>query len=49
LFGIIANDFDDVSYNGNGIFKAEAFLNGAPSFGYQFDTLLSTKAVMSMR
>jgi hypothetical protein len=27
-----------VSYNGNGIFKAEAFLNGAPSFGYQFDT-----------
>jgi hypothetical protein len=37
-FGIIANDFDDVSYNGNGIFKAEAFQNGAPSFGYQFDT-----------
>lgn len=37
-FGIITNDFDDVSYNGNGIFKAEAFQNGALSFGYQFDT-----------
>lgn len=37
-FGIITNDFDDVSYNGNGIFKAESFLNGALSFGYQFDT-----------
>lgn len=37
-FGIITLDFDDVSWNANGIFKAQSFLNGKPSFGYQFDT-----------
>lgn len=37
-FGIVANDYDDVSYNNNGIYKAETFYNGQPAFGYQFDT-----------
>ena len=38
-FGIVAGDFDDVSYNNNGIFKAEAFCNGKSTFSYQFDQL----------
>jgi murein DD-endopeptidase MepM/ murein hydrolase activator NlpD len=38
-FGIIASDFDNVSYNTNGIFKVQTFSNGAPIFGYQFDSL----------
>ncbi|WP_293874038.1 M23 family metallopeptidase, partial [Flavobacterium sp.] len=37
-FGITTLDFDDVSWNANGIFKAQSFLNGKPSFSYQFDT-----------
>ena len=37
-FGITTVDFDDVSWNGNGVFKVQSFLNGKPSFGYQFDT-----------
>lgn len=37
-FGIISVDQDDVSWNNNGIFKVQSFLNGNPSFGYQFDT-----------
>ncbi|GEP52078.1 peptidase M23 [Flavobacterium noncentrifugens] len=37
-FGITANDFDDVSYNNNGIYKAETFYNGQSNFSYQFDT-----------
>lgn len=37
-FGIISADQDDVSWNNNGIFKVQSFLNGNPSFGYQFDT-----------
>jgi hypothetical protein len=37
-FGIIADDFDDVSRNRNGIYKVQAVLNGLNSFGYQFDT-----------
>lgn len=37
-FGIISGDQDDVSWNNNGIFKVQTFLNGNPSFGYQFDT-----------
>lgn len=37
-FGIIANDFDDVSFNKNGIYKVQSYLNGTPNFGYQFDT-----------
>lgn len=37
-FGIVANDYDDVSWNTNGVFKVETFLNGNPSFGYTFDT-----------
>jgi murein DD-endopeptidase MepM/ murein hydrolase activator NlpD len=38
-FGIVAGDFDDVSYNINGIFKAESFCNGKSTFSYQFDQL----------
>lgn len=37
-FGIIANDFDDVSFNKNGVYKVQSYLNGTPNFGYQFDT-----------
>lgn len=38
-FGIISSDFDNVSYNNNGIFKVQTFSNGAPIFSYQFDSL----------
>ena len=37
-FGIITNDFDDVSFNKNGVYSVNSFLNGQPKFGYQFDT-----------
>jgi murein DD-endopeptidase MepM/ murein hydrolase activator NlpD len=37
-FGITAVDQDNVSYNNNGIFKVQTYLNGNPAFGYQFDT-----------
>jgi murein DD-endopeptidase MepM/ murein hydrolase activator NlpD len=37
-FGIITDDFDDVSFNKNGVYSVNSFLNGQPSFGYQFDT-----------
>ena len=37
-FGINAFDYDDVSYNKNGVYKVQSFYNGIPNFGYQFDT-----------
>ncbi len=37
-FGVTAVDYDNVSGNKNGAYKIQAFLNGKPSFGYQFDT-----------
>jgi murein DD-endopeptidase MepM/ murein hydrolase activator NlpD len=37
-FGIIADDYDDVSFNKNGVYSVNSFLNGQPSFSYQFDT-----------
>ena len=37
-FGIIADDYDDVSLNKNGVYGIESFINGQPSFGYRFDT-----------
>jgi murein DD-endopeptidase MepM/ murein hydrolase activator NlpD len=37
-FGIIADDYDDVSFNKNGVYSVHSFLNGQPRFGYQFDT-----------
>lgn len=37
-FGITALDFDDVSWNANGIYKVQTLLNGKQSFSYQFDT-----------
>ncbi|TRX39741.1 M23 family metallopeptidase [Flavobacterium restrictum] len=36
-FGIIANDYDDVSFNKNGIYKVQTFYNGLPNFGYEFN------------
>ncbi|HEX8562633.1 MAG TPA: M23 family metallopeptidase [Flavobacterium sp.] len=36
-FGISAYDSNNYSTNKNGIYKAESFLNGNLSFGYQFD------------
>ncbi len=38
-FAISCGDFDNVSYNNNGVYKVQSFLNGSPSFGYQFDVL----------
>lgn len=37
-FGILAYDQFDYSYDKYGVFKVQTFLNGNPSFGYQFDT-----------
>lgn len=37
-FGITAVDYDDVSWNANGEFKIQTYLNGKSDFGYQFDT-----------
>jgi murein DD-endopeptidase MepM/ murein hydrolase activator NlpD len=37
-FGINTFDYDDVSFNKNGVYKIQTFYNGAPNFGYQFDT-----------
>ncbi|TDP57353.1 M23 family metallopeptidase [Flavobacterium dankookense] len=37
-FGITTIDYDNVSWNANGIFKIQTYLNGKKSFGYQFDT-----------
>ena len=37
-FGINASDYDDISYNKNGVYKVQSFYNGTPNFGYQFDT-----------
>ena len=36
-FGITTFDYDDVSWNSNGIFRVQTFLNGKSDFGYQFD------------
>ncbi|MBF6641085.1 M23 family metallopeptidase [Flavobacterium sp. J49] len=37
-FGITAIDYDDVSWNANGIFRVQTFLNGKADFSYKFDT-----------
>ena len=37
-FGISADDYDDVSFNKNGVYNVASFLNGQFRFGYQFDT-----------
>jgi len=37
-FGIECFDYDDVSFNKNGVFGIQSFYNGLPSFGYQFNT-----------
>lgn len=37
-FGINTFDYDDVSFNKNGVYKVQTFCNGTPTFGYQFDT-----------
>ncbi|KIC00966.1 peptidase M23 [Flavobacterium sp. JRM] len=37
-FGITAVDYDDVSFNKNGVYKVESFYNGNSNFGYQFNT-----------
>ncbi|MBU0939860.1 MAG: M23 family metallopeptidase [Bacteroidetes bacterium] len=37
-FGISAVDYDNVSFNKNGVYKVQSFINGKPNFGYQFDT-----------
>jgi murein DD-endopeptidase MepM/ murein hydrolase activator NlpD len=37
-FGITTVDLDDVSWNANGEFRVQTFLNGKADFGFQFDT-----------
>jgi murein DD-endopeptidase MepM/ murein hydrolase activator NlpD len=37
-FGIADYDFDNTSFNKNGVFSVQTFANGMPEFGYQFDT-----------
>lgn len=37
-FGIVAVDFDDVSFNKNGVFNISTFLNGKQNYNYQFNT-----------
>ena len=37
-FGITTIDLDNVSWNANGIYSMQTFLNGKQFFGYQFDT-----------
>ncbi|WP_394774170.1 M23 family metallopeptidase [Flavobacterium sp.] len=37
-FGISAVDFDDVSFNKNGVFNVSTFFNGNQNYNYQFNT-----------
>jgi len=37
-FGITADDYDNVSFNKNGVYKVQSYLNGKTAFAYQFDT-----------
>lgn len=37
-FGVNTFDYDDVSFNKNGVYKVQSFSNGKLIFGYQFDT-----------
>lgn len=37
-FGIDTYDYDNVSYNKNGVFNVQTFENGTPNFSYQFNT-----------
>lgn len=37
-FGISTADFDDVSFNKNGVFNVSTFFNGNQTFNYQFNT-----------
>ena len=37
-FGITVFDYDDVSWNANGIFRVQTSLNGKVGFSYKFDT-----------
>lgn len=37
-FGISAFDYDDISFNKNGVFQVQSFFNGKSNFGYQFNT-----------
>lgn len=37
-FGISAFDYDDISFNKNGVFQVQSFFNGKLNFGYQFNT-----------
>jgi murein DD-endopeptidase MepM/ murein hydrolase activator NlpD len=37
-FGIAATDYDNVSWNNNGVYKIQSFLNGQKNFRITFDT-----------
>ncbi len=38
-FGVSSHDTDDVSFNGNGVFRTQLLSNGKLVFGYQFDEM----------
>lgn len=48
-FGVICSDFDNVSYNTNGVFKVETFANGASSFAINSTPWFLMKGVILMR
>lgn len=43
-FGINSSDYDNVSYNANGVFKVLESANGKPLFGYKFDEMVFDEA-----
>jgi Peptidase family M23 len=43
-FGINTVDYDNVSYNVNGVYKAQILSNGKPIFGYKFDEMVFDEA-----
>ena len=43
-FGINTVDYDNVSYNVNGVYKAQVIANGKTVFGYKFDEMVFDEA-----
>ena len=43
-FGIVASDYDDVSFNNNGIFKTQVISNGKTIFKFELDKLAFDEA-----
>lgn len=43
-FGINSSDYDNVSFNANGVYKVQELANGKPVFGYKFDEMVFDEA-----